>query len=641
MSASDATVPIQAYTFPPSTHNDHAPHGALSSRDSGSNGSGSNLEAPPRLTKALVLSVMSSVDASLNIEFQDTDIADVIDVDEHGLPYVQEIQAQPEATGVGRSSSRGAKQRRPSRGEASKPGVAKANGLNHYRLICEACGHIVIAVVSAVLKAVQEAHEENTRRFDGGGGSAKPIAPVRKKRGGILGFKELAAKAKLSPWHFHRVFRNVTGVTPKAYGEALWDYLMRLYGFEVDELADGQVGYTVAPDSPETPTMPSHPMGSAADMTANNYGSSMPNGSSANTNLISGMDSNGGQAAAGGHLGRVRKSTRAAQQRSSRSRSRNRSQTQQQLLQTLSQMQISAPRKRSPSPTNNSMPYMGTPLVGQHGSSTMSPMALSSLGMSNSQLDIYGSLVEDDIGLHSGGPLSADENLSFIFPALDNSFVERGYDSLGIKEEMGSEWMDPDAADYVAKTLEHPSATNSWAGPDVTLAPTPSAGTPGTSVMNSRVNSSSMSEHSASLMNKQSVPSDMHPRYGSSSEIKSSWASQDPAPPHSMLSQSVPSQGLMLSLSGPPSHGISGSSTHGAPSYDHTAAFGDETTHTGNTPSFYSYDAHDFDNKDSVDLEFSHYTNDADAPLSGMLLGIQPTLSPTIEEDGIQNPVCF
>jgi len=32
-----------------------------------------------------------------------------------------------------------------------------------------------------------------------------------------LGLKDLAKEVELSQWHFHRVFRNITGITPKAY----------------------------------------------------------------------------------------------------------------------------------------------------------------------------------------------------------------------------------------------------------------------------------------------------------------------------------------------------------------------------------------------------------------------------------------
>lgn len=47
----------------------------------------------------------------------------------------------------------------------------------------------------------------------------------KKRRGGVLGFKELAAKSNLSPWHFHRVFKSVTGLTPKNYGDQCWNFV--------------------------------------------------------------------------------------------------------------------------------------------------------------------------------------------------------------------------------------------------------------------------------------------------------------------------------------------------------------------------------------------------------------------------------
>lgn len=629
MSISDAALPPKAYTFPPPTQNDGSLSDTHSGQETESVSPASKVDTPPHLTKALVLSVMSAVDSSLNIEFQDTDIADVIDVDEQGLPFVQEIQAQPESVSSGRSSSRGPKNRRPSRSDATKPGVAKANGLNHYRLICEACGHIVIAVVSAVLKAVQEAYEENSRRFDS---SAKPVAPVRKKRGGILGFKELAAKAKLSPWHFHRVFRNVTGVTPKAYGEALWDYLMRLYGFEVDELAESQTSYSVSADSPEMPPMNNPHLGLSSDMST--FNANLSGNATSNTNLMGTME-NGAVAASapGGNVGRIRKSTRAPQQRSSRSRSRNRSQTQQQLLQTLSQMQISAPRKRSPSPAPNSQ-YINSPLlVGQHGGRGLSPAGASGFPTANSQFDMYGSLVEDDIGLYSGGPTLAgtEDNLNFIFPSISNNYVEQGYDHLSIKEELGGEnWPEHDRG-FVQK----PMVTNNWAGPDLTLAGTPSEeptglGVPNTSLVdNTGATANGANSHPYAKSNAEQLS-----RYNSSSDMKSSWASQDPST--SDMSGSVPSQGLMLSMS--PSQHNAPPSSSGNVGFSSSGVLSEGNISGGYAP-YYLPETQQLEHKDVNELDFGQYTTDGDAPLSSMLLETQLTLSPTIEEDGIQNPV--
>lgn len=110
--------------------------------------------------------------------------------------------------------------------------VTKGEG-EHARLVSEACMHIAAAAAAAAAQAAYEPEEPDSRRRNVSSSairassqdpSRKSFKPQRKKRrGGILGFKELAAKAGLSPWHFHRVFRSVTGLTPKAYGDACWN----------------------------------------------------------------------------------------------------------------------------------------------------------------------------------------------------------------------------------------------------------------------------------------------------------------------------------------------------------------------------------------------------------------------------------
>lgn len=105
----------------------------------------------------------------------------------------------------------------------------KADG-DHARLVDEACRHIAAAAAAAVA-AVSSSDEEGGSNNNNGGGAGRRRSSVskpikrKKRRGGVLGFKELASKAGLSPWHFHRVFRSVTGLTPKAYGEACWNAL--------------------------------------------------------------------------------------------------------------------------------------------------------------------------------------------------------------------------------------------------------------------------------------------------------------------------------------------------------------------------------------------------------------------------------
>lgn len=90
------------------------------------------------------------------------------------------------------------------------------NDNEHFRLVDLACRHLALAAASSVFST---------------GASPKDESPdylgkkSRKRRGGVLGFKELAAKSKLSAWHFHRVFKSVTGLTPKTYGDKCYELL--------------------------------------------------------------------------------------------------------------------------------------------------------------------------------------------------------------------------------------------------------------------------------------------------------------------------------------------------------------------------------------------------------------------------------
>lgn len=101
------------------------------------------------------------------------------------------------------------------------------NDLDHYRLVDLACRHLALAA------AMNYFHIPLPRPLpalpDDGKDGRK-----RRRRGGVLGFKELAAKLKLSAWHFHRVFKSVTGLTPKTYGDKCWDFFKN---YRADELS--------------------------------------------------------------------------------------------------------------------------------------------------------------------------------------------------------------------------------------------------------------------------------------------------------------------------------------------------------------------------------------------------------------------
>lgn len=92
------------------------------------------------------------------------------------------------------------------------------NEFDRLQLITIACRHIALAASSTVLEvSCPEGERKNSILMTTG--------KKRRRRGGVLGFKELAAKSRLSPWHFHRVFKNVTGLTPKNYGDRCCSYI--------------------------------------------------------------------------------------------------------------------------------------------------------------------------------------------------------------------------------------------------------------------------------------------------------------------------------------------------------------------------------------------------------------------------------
>ncbi|ODQ67676.1 hypothetical protein NADFUDRAFT_45724 [Nadsonia fulvescens var. elongata DSM 6958] len=114
---------------------------------------------------------------------------------------------------------------------------SKSNG-DHVRLIMNSCRHIAEATVQtingdAIVKDFKDPKSHNrssaslsaegVSSFNGVNAEDSLAAKSKRRRGGIIGFKELASKAGLSAWHFHRVFKSVTGITPKAYGDKCFE----------------------------------------------------------------------------------------------------------------------------------------------------------------------------------------------------------------------------------------------------------------------------------------------------------------------------------------------------------------------------------------------------------------------------------
>lgn len=90
-----------------------------------------------------------------------------------------------------------------------KKDTLSKNDTDHYRLVDLACRHLALAAASNLSTPRKPSNDDGKKR----------------RRGGVLGFKELAAKSKLSAWHFHRVFKSVTGLTPKTYGDRCWEFM--------------------------------------------------------------------------------------------------------------------------------------------------------------------------------------------------------------------------------------------------------------------------------------------------------------------------------------------------------------------------------------------------------------------------------
>jgi len=101
-----------------------------------------------------------------------------------------------------------------------KGATLSKNDSDHYKLVDLACRHLALAAAMNIYQPQGK-----------GSNSAKDTSETisnskkRRRRGGVLGFKELAAKSKLSAWHFHRVFKSVTGLTPKTYGDKCWEFI--------------------------------------------------------------------------------------------------------------------------------------------------------------------------------------------------------------------------------------------------------------------------------------------------------------------------------------------------------------------------------------------------------------------------------
>lgn len=101
------------------------------------------------------------------------------------------------------------------------------NDSDHYRLVDLACRHLALAAAMNIFQPQAVKSPESPSDTESPDSATASATKKRRRRGGVLGFKELAAKSKLSAWHFHRVFKSVTGLTPKTYGDKCWEYMKK------------------------------------------------------------------------------------------------------------------------------------------------------------------------------------------------------------------------------------------------------------------------------------------------------------------------------------------------------------------------------------------------------------------------------
>lgn len=144
--------------------------------------------------------------------------------------------------------TKGSKDMNPSNTTISK------NDSDHYRLVDLACRHLALAAALSVFQPHLKPLPQEEMDDDNQDNSKK--RKRRRRRGGVLGFKELAAKSKLSAWHFHRVFKSVTGLTPKTYGDKCWEFFKRVERTgEYTSFQDNGSAYSVSPQPYQSPPL--------------------------------------------------------------------------------------------------------------------------------------------------------------------------------------------------------------------------------------------------------------------------------------------------------------------------------------------------------------------------------------------------
>ncbi|GMM31215.1 hypothetical protein DAMA08_039600 [Martiniozyma asiatica (nom. inval.)] len=101
------------------------------------------------------------------------------------------------------------------------------SGKNYSVLSDIACRHLACAAMSSfgiVEVSPVDIESENGIRY---GDFVFNFFDRKTKRGGVISFKTLGSLFNLSPWHFHREFKKIVGITGREYGDRCREFILK------------------------------------------------------------------------------------------------------------------------------------------------------------------------------------------------------------------------------------------------------------------------------------------------------------------------------------------------------------------------------------------------------------------------------
>ncbi|SCW02556.1 LAFE_0F09054g1_1 [Lachancea fermentati] len=92
-----------------------------------------------------------------------------------------------------------------------------------------ACAYIAYATVNKAVNVEMHdtGHDDSDDDMDPEKLSPAESATLALRRGGVIGFRELGYLVSITPWHFHRVFKVITGLTIREYGQLCCEFIKK------------------------------------------------------------------------------------------------------------------------------------------------------------------------------------------------------------------------------------------------------------------------------------------------------------------------------------------------------------------------------------------------------------------------------